>query len=99
MSISVATIGLDRFAGLANWRGRTAGKVVTKPLPITRTRLEINLEALEAIPPRVALLAEDGSPLPATAWTTTSLNCRRAISTAPLAGATSQTSASSAAVR
>jgi hypothetical protein len=64
MSIGVATIGLDRFAGLANWRGRTAGKVVTKPLPITRPQLEINLESLEAIPPRVALLAEDGRPLP-----------------------------------
>jgi hypothetical protein len=63
MAIGVATIGLDRFAGLANWRGREGGRVVTRPLAVSRCELEVNVESLELTPVRVAVSAEDGSPL------------------------------------
>jgi hypothetical protein len=64
MAIGLATITLDRFAGLANWRPRTPGRLVTKPIEVTRPRLEINVESFELLPQRVALSGADGSMLP-----------------------------------
>jgi hypothetical protein len=61
MSIGVATIGLDRFAGLANWRSSEGGKVITRPLVVTRGRLEVNVESLELAPVRVAVCTQDGA--------------------------------------
>ncbi|MBW3599681.1 MAG: hypothetical protein KY475_20725 [Planctomycetes bacterium] len=66
MSIGLATIGLDRFAGMASWRfaGGTPGLLVTKPLEIQKPRLEINAEFFEHTPIHVALSAPDGAILP-----------------------------------
>ena len=43
MAIGVATIGLDRFAGLAHTRGEP-GRLLTKPFRVERDRLEVNAE-------------------------------------------------------
>jgi len=64
MSMGLATIGLDRFAGLGQWRNLPPGQVVTKPLKLTRKHLAVNVEYLEFTPLRVAVLGADGSPLP-----------------------------------
>jgi hypothetical protein len=64
MAIGVATIGVDRFAGLACWRGKPEGRVVTKPLVATRPQLEVNIESLELKPIRIALASEDGAVIP-----------------------------------
>ena len=64
MSMGLATIGLDRFAGLGQWRNLPPGEVVTKPLKLTRKHLAVNVEYLEFTPLRVAVLGADGSPLP-----------------------------------
>jgi len=64
MSIGAATVGLDRFAALANWRSHTVGRIVTKVLSVPRPQLEINAELLEYKPVRVALASPDGGILP-----------------------------------
>ncbi|MBW3540719.1 MAG: hypothetical protein KY476_10645 [Planctomycetes bacterium] len=45
MSIGLATIGVDRFAGLASWRfaGGTPGRLVTRPITVSHAGLEINV--------------------------------------------------------
>ncbi len=63
MAIGVATIGLDRFAAMANWRGNQ-GLLVTKPTEVTGSHLQINAEFLEAVPIQVALSSADGTMLP-----------------------------------
>ncbi|MGZ4971435.1 MAG: hypothetical protein ACXWDN_01645 [Limisphaerales bacterium] len=62
MSIGVATIGVDRFAGMACWRG-AAGELVTKSTTITGGRLELNVEPLDHTRIRVAV-SKDGKALP-----------------------------------
>ncbi|MFN0051308.1 MAG: hypothetical protein ACKV0T_03905 [Planctomycetales bacterium] len=64
MSIGLATVRLDRFAGLGNWRSRRVGMVVTKPVTVTHPHLDVNVELLEATPLQVAIVASDGTPLP-----------------------------------
>jgi hypothetical protein len=64
MSIGLATIGADRFAALANWRPRGAGRLVTKPVEVTRTGLELNMESFELQPARIGVASEDGAMLP-----------------------------------
>lgn len=64
MSIGLATIRLDRFAGLANWRSGQPGLVVTKPITVSGPGLEINVESLEKKPIRVAVTSEEGTVLP-----------------------------------
>ena len=64
MSIGLATVGLDRFAALASWRGRTPGHIVTKALEIRRPKLLLNVEDFERNPARVAVLGADGAVLP-----------------------------------
>jgi hypothetical protein len=64
MSIGLATIGLDRFAGFASWRGGKPGRVLTKPLQVDRPHLEINIESFELVPMRVAVTNVDGKALP-----------------------------------
>src|SRR5688572_12684757 len=64
MSIGLASLTLDRFATLASWRGGEPGRVVTKPLVIPGGHLEINVELLELLPPRVAIATPDGRALP-----------------------------------
>lgn len=67
MSIGLATLGRDRFAGLGSWRGRTPGRLLTKPLEVGGDRaaaLEVNVELLEQLPLRVAVTGLDGKPLP-----------------------------------
>lgn len=64
MSIGLATIGLDRFAGLASWRSSKAGRVVTKPLKLEQPGLKVNVESFELAPIRVALSNADGQALP-----------------------------------
>ena len=64
MSMGLATIGLDRFAGLGQWRNLPPGHVRTTPIKLTRKHLAINVEYLEHTPIRVAAIGPDGSPLP-----------------------------------
>jgi hypothetical protein len=64
MSIGLATIGLDRFAGMGNWRGGSPGRLATKPLEVSGQRLEINVESLEHLPVRVAVSEPGGAMLP-----------------------------------
>jgi hypothetical protein len=67
MSIGVATIPVDRFAGMACWRG-PAGMLTTTPVVVSDQRLELNVEVLDLDssenPPRVALTWPDGSEIP-----------------------------------
>ncbi|MFO0916908.1 MAG: hypothetical protein U0872_01155 [Planctomycetaceae bacterium] len=67
MAIGVATIPVDRFAGMACWRGPN-GKLTTKPVTVSERHLAINVEVLDwdssEDPPRVALTWPDGSPIP-----------------------------------
>lgn len=64
MSIGLATIPVDRFAGMACWRG-PAGKLTTRPVVVSERNLELNVEVLDMDstenPPRVALTWPDGS--------------------------------------
>jgi len=55
MSIGAATLRRDRFAGIANWRPRAAGLLVTRPFEIARPRLWLNVESFELNPVRAAL--------------------------------------------
>jgi len=65
MSIGLATIGLDRFAALAHFRGKNPGVLITKPIEVREARLEINVEPLDpARRIRVALALADGIILP-----------------------------------
>ncbi len=64
MSIGLATLRLDRFAGLGNWRSRRVGMVVTKPVMATHPHLDVNIELLEATPLQVAVVDAEGTPLP-----------------------------------
>jgi hypothetical protein len=64
MAIGLATVRLDRFAGLGNWRSRRVGMVVTKPVLATQPHLEVNVDLLEAAPLQVAVVAAGGAPLP-----------------------------------
>jgi len=64
MSIGLATVGRDRFAGMAHWRGKDPGRLSTKPFEVKRLRLEVNAELLELAPVRVAVVGADGSALP-----------------------------------
>ena len=64
MSIGLATIGQDRFAGLAHWRNVPAGRVVTKPLMIPHAHLAVNIEYSELTPMRMAITTPAGDPLP-----------------------------------
>ena len=63
MSIGLATIGADRFAALANWRPRGVGRLVTRPVEVTRAGLELNMESFELQPARVGVAGEDGAML------------------------------------
>ena len=63
MSIGLATIGADRFAALANWRPRKTGRLLTKPVEVTRAGLELNVEPFELQPARVGIAGEDGAML------------------------------------
>ena len=63
MAIGVATLGLDRFAGLAHSRG-PAGELLTRPLVVKRPELQINVESLLAPQVALAVLAEDGTAIP-----------------------------------
>jgi len=76
MSIGVATIGLDRFAGLANWRGKPEGKVVTQPFELERHQLQVNVETLELNPVRVAVSSEDGTVIPGYDFADSIVNCQ-----------------------
>ena len=64
MSMGLATIGLDRFVGLAQWRNLPPGKVVTRPLVVPHPHLAINLEHIEHKPLRVAVTTPDGNVIP-----------------------------------
>jgi hypothetical protein len=64
MAIGVATIGLDRFAALANWRSRAPGRVLTRLVEVARPHLEVNVELFEGNPVRVALRSAEGAVLP-----------------------------------
>ena len=64
MSMGLATLKLDRFAGLAQWRYNGAGRVTTKPLQIPHPHLAVNVEYFEQAPVRVAVTRPDGTPIP-----------------------------------
>jgi len=64
MSMGLATIGLDRFAGLAHWRNLPSGKVVTKPLKIPAAHLAVNMEYVEYSPMRLGITDSSGSAIP-----------------------------------
>lgn len=64
MSIGLATLGRDRFAGLAQWRNLPAGKVVTRPLTIPHPHLLVNVELFEQVPLRLAVTWPDGTVIP-----------------------------------
>ncbi|MEX1231155.1 MAG: hypothetical protein WEB58_12995 [Planctomycetaceae bacterium] len=64
MSIGLATVRLDRFAGLGNWRSRRVGTIVTKPMKVTQPFLDVNVELLEAAPLKVALTDAEGTVIP-----------------------------------
>ena len=63
MSMGLATLGLDRFAGLSQWRNIGPGVVVTKPLVVAQPRLAVNVEYFEYAPIRVAVTRPDGAPI------------------------------------
>jgi len=63
MAIGLMTLGRDRFAGLANWRAKEPGLIVTKPQTLRKPGLLINAELTEGAPLRVAVLAPDGKEL------------------------------------
>ena len=60
MAIGVATLGRDRFAGLAHSRG-AAGELLTRLLVVEKPNLQINVESILHPEVRLAVLAEDGS--------------------------------------
>ena len=60
MAIGLATIGVDRFAGLANSRG-PAGELLTKPIRIDKPKLTLNVEELRIGDVRAAVRSPDGS--------------------------------------
>ncbi len=64
MAMGLATLKLDRFAGLAQWRYKGAGSVVTKPLQIPHPHLAVNVDCYEYEPIRVAVTRPDGTPIP-----------------------------------
>jgi hypothetical protein len=64
MSIGVAMLRLDRFAGLANWRPRSPGMLITRPFTIAGKRLSLNVESFELNPIRAALSTPLGEFLP-----------------------------------
>lgn len=64
MSIGLATLRLDRFCGLASWRTRDGGLIVTRPFEVGRPQLEINVESFELTPARVAVTDNNGTFLP-----------------------------------
>jgi len=64
MSMGLATIGLDRFAGLGQWRSLPAGRVITKSLTVPHPELAVNVEHLEHTPIRVAVTTPDGAEIP-----------------------------------
>lgn len=63
MGIGLATLGVDRFAGLAHARGET-GELLTKPMVIPTPHLSLNIEALVNADVRLAIRAPDGSFIP-----------------------------------
>ena len=63
MSMGLATIGLDRFAGLSQWRSIGPGVVISKPLPVAHPQLAINIEYFEYAPLRVGVTRPDGTPI------------------------------------
>jgi len=73
-AIGVAVIGLDRFAGLAHWRGEPGGVVITKPMKVEGDRLQVNVEAfggqleLGTGEVRVAVKNPDWSDIPGYGW-------------------------------
>ena len=64
MAMGLATIGRDRFAGLAHWRNIPPGIVVTKPFKLPESQLAINIEYVEHTPMRLAVTNADGSSIP-----------------------------------
>ena len=64
MAMGLATIGCDRFAGLAHWRNLPSGKVITKPLVVPGPHLAINVENLEHTPMRAAITDASGKAIP-----------------------------------
>lgn len=64
MSMGLATIGLDRFAGLAHWRNLPPGRAITKPQTIPHPHLAVNVEYVEYAPLRVEIRKPDGSVIP-----------------------------------
>jgi hypothetical protein len=63
MSMGLATIGLDRFAGLSQWRSIGPGVVISKPMPVAQPQLAINIEYFEYAPLRVGVTRPDGTPI------------------------------------
>ena len=63
MSMGLATIGLDRFAGLSQWRNIGPGVVITKPMVVAQPQLAINVEYFEYAPLRVGVTRPDGTPI------------------------------------
>ena len=64
MAIGLATITVDRFAGLAHFRGSNLGELTTKPVLVSGDLLELNIEALDRPRARVALREPGGAPIP-----------------------------------
>lgn len=62
MAIGLATISIDRFAGLAHMRN-VAGTLLTKPVECDGDRLEINAESLRDGKVKVALRTADNQPI------------------------------------
>ena len=63
-AIGLLTIGLDRFAGLANAR-QAPGELVTTPVTVTGDCLQLNVEpGMWGLGVRVGLLDAAGAPLP-----------------------------------
>ena len=63
MAIGVATLGMDRFAGLTHSRG-APGELLTRLLVVEKSNLQINLESILNPEVSLAVLAEDGSVIP-----------------------------------
>lgn len=63
MAIGLATVRLDRFAGLAHSR-RDAGRLLTKPVTVATANLEVNTELLNNGRVRLALRYPDESVIP-----------------------------------
>ena len=60
MSMGLATLGIDRFAGLSNWRNLPPGKLITKPVEIPSAQLAINIEYFEYTPMRIGISHANG---------------------------------------